>query len=64
MKEFKLSERREYSGIWFLKEEDVKEFIKIIINEFMRQFYGSDITTKEYEDYLDFIKNKAGEKLI
>ena len=43
------------------RTSDIKRFIEEIKNEFMRRFYGSDISNKDYEEYLKFIDDKAGD---
>ena len=39
----------------------VNQFVKEVSDEFMRRFYGSDITNKDYEEYLKFIEDRVGD---
>ena len=74
-----LSEKRKQivdNGVVFYYEEDVKEFIKEILNWKMEANYSNyDISRKEIKiaialfndwkkEFINFIKQKAGDKLI
>lgn len=37
---------------------------KVYTDEFMRKFYGSNMSNKNYDEFLKFIEDKAGNKLI
>lgn len=56
--EFNLSERRiGINGIAHYSEEDVKEFIRLIEEKVLTNWKGQN-------EFIDWLRNKTGEKLI
>lgn len=57
-------EAKKSGELFSIPVNKVKEFIKIISDEFMLRFYGSKFLDKEFSEFLNFVKQKAGPKLI